>query len=984
MVGNTSTIHDSNGWYWKFKVNKKDVSTLIQNPFQKEVEKIAYSFFVTNFPDYVDAKRLWKECEPYGSIIDAFIANKRSKVRKQFGFVRFFGVKNDEQLAWSLVSIWIGSYHLFVSVAHFNRQEKKDLLPKTVVNKTNNSLPSQRVEQVGSSQNKKSYASTLHGDANSNVEKHKIKRKHITLSDEELVQVTDPQDVALVKVKHVKTMNNLYRLCREEGFVDLKIPHICKMWLWLQFQNVESCNTFKKNNTLASYFSLIKPSINLDDTPSQENKTNSKVDLVFDNDKDAVSVSESDDENEIQEALHVSHEANEVGKDQEACIHSNEVNIACEEVMSETQMDRADNSSSSNLSQPPGHFALFRDLNEVRDKNEHYGTEFHRHLANNFNALITDAGLIELPLGGHNFTWMNKAGSKMSKLDRFLVSQHVTNIFPDIKVRALPRGWSNHSPILLHCDKTDYGLLPFKFFHSWLQHEGFDDCLQKAYKEYSITNPQMPFHEKLKRLKKTIKEWNHQGKSTDMSRKLKIVRKLEDIKEKIDSNSAFDSEKEDTMKLLKERDENTQFFHDILKQKRSQQAVQGIMMDGNWVTNPHQVKTVFCNFYKEKFDKCDSLCDLSTVTPQHTLDQDDNLELEKNIFDDEILLSKVIDKVVSQEPSAFIPGRFILDGPLMLSEIMSWASHCAKNAVSLGLIQGASIGESGYKISHLFYEDDVVIISDWNRQDMINIIHVLNVFYLDSGLKINVSKSNAYGLGVNPQDIEDMARDTRCSSGSLGIYYLSIFKCPDSVVNSLKAMRASFFSGAFNLALLQKWRWRLVNNPDFIWARAIVAIHGVEARADGSGVWASIISTYFMLHNRNLLPMNTLCRKVGNGLSIHFWKDAWNGDDTLMSRQIEGSRNEAALGSLVSDLDQVELLDGFDSWRWSLDDDVDHVFFGCDLSCDVWCLVRRWTNLDMPSFSSWFDCLQWFEDWRASRDVKDKAYVIFVTLLWCL
>ncbi|GJT45843.1 RNA-directed DNA polymerase, eukaryota, reverse transcriptase zinc-binding domain protein [Tanacetum coccineum] len=374
---------------------------------------------------------------------------------------------------------------------------------------------------------------------------------------------------------------------------------------------------------------------------------------------------------------------------------------------------------------------------------------------------------------------------------------------------------------------------------------------------------------------------------------------------------------------------------------------------------------------------------------------------------------------------------------------------------------------------------------------MINIIHVLHVFYLASGLKINVSKSNIYGLGMNPQDIEDMARVTRCGSvtvpfsylglplganmnlisnwqplvdrfratlsswkantlsiegrltliksvlGSLGIYYLSIFKCPELVLNSLEAMHASFFWGA---------------------------IHGAEAGADlkgcyCNGVWASIISTYSMLHNRNLIPMNTLCRKVGNGLSIRFWKDAWNGGGTLMSRfnrlfhldtnedcllsdrrvndswiwnwkrQIEGSRNEAALGSLVSDLGQVQLLDGPDSWRWSLDDDgifsvhvtrlhidscmlpscspctrwskilprkvnifawrlsldrlptrlnlslrgldipsiifpmcndvveaVDHVFFGCNLACDVWRLVRRWTNLDMPSFSSWFDC----------------------------
>nr|GEY05972.1 reverse transcriptase domain, reverse transcriptase zinc-binding domain protein [Tanacetum cinerariifolium] len=126
---------------------------------------------------------------------------------------------------------------------------------------------------------------------------------------------------------------------------------------------------------------------------------------------------------------------------------------------------------------------------------------------------------------------------------------------------------------------------------------------------------------------------------------------------------------------------------------------------------------------------------------------------------------------------------------------------------------------------------------------------------------------------------------------------------------------------AFNLVLLQKWIWRLVTNPDSIWAWVIVAIHEAEARTDlkgcyCNGVWAFIISTYSMLHNHNLISMNTLCRKVGNGLSIRFWKDAWNGGGTLMSRQIEGSRNEAALGSFGSDLGQVQLFDGPDSWRF--------------------------------------------------------------------
>ncbi|GKC66837.1 hypothetical protein Tco_1099435 [Tanacetum coccineum] len=111
---------------------------------------------------------------------------------------------------------------------------------------------------------------------------------------------------------------------------------------------------------------------------------------------------------------------------------------------------------------------------------------------------------------------------------------------------------------------------------------------------------------------------------------------------------------------------------------------------------------------------------------------------------------------------------------------------------------------------------------------------------------------------------------------------------------------------SFNLALLQKWRWRLVTNPNSIWARAGLDLK----RCNCSGVWSSIISTYSVLHQRNLLLMSDLSRKVGNGLSIRFWKDPWNDNGTLMSRfnrHVEGSRNEAALDSLISELGEFTL-----------------------------------------------------------------------------
>ncbi|PWA72751.1 hypothetical protein CTI12_AA085460 [Artemisia annua] len=214
----------------------------------------------------------------------------------------------------------------------------------------------------------------------------------------------------------------------------------------------------------------------------------------------------------------------------------------------------------------------------------------------------------------------------MSKLDRFLLSESVIGDHVDLKATVLERLWSDNNPILLHIQKTDYGPIPFKIFHSWLQRRGFDEMINHAIEEYNqqYSASGIRLQDKLKFIKHRIKDWNLETRSNDRSRKHDVVSRLNMIDMKIDTDSATEAEREERVRLLQEcdeidrlealdlaqkarvtwdaeGDENTKFFHGLVNQRRRRQTVQGLLINGEWISTPQHVKLAFHDFYKSKF-----------------------------------------------------------------------------------------------------------------------------------------------------------------------------------------------------------------------------------------------------------------------------------------------------------------------------------------------------------------------------------------------
>ncbi|CAH1426204.1 unnamed protein product [Lactuca virosa] len=206
----------------------------IVNPYGSDLDLIPTTFYVSNFPDTVDSKQLWQVFAKFGKIVDAYIARKQSKVGKRFGFIRFLGVQDQLAMTRGLSNIWIGNFHLYVSVARFQRVKQGDQVKI--------SQPA-LIQNVGRQQ--QSYASVTAGRTNEDGQRNETcNRKKVVFEDKDLLGIHESTKILVAKVREVTAMQYLYKICLNEGYAGLKIRHVGGMWVWIEFLTVEACIAF--------------------------------------------------------------------------------------------------------------------------------------------------------------------------------------------------------------------------------------------------------------------------------------------------------------------------------------------------------------------------------------------------------------------------------------------------------------------------------------------------------------------------------------------------------------------------------------------------------------------------------------------------------------------------------------------------------------------------------------------------------------------
>ncbi|GKA15791.1 RNA-directed DNA polymerase, eukaryota [Tanacetum coccineum] len=210
--------------------------------------------------------------------------------------------------------------------------------------------------------------------------------------------------------------------------------------------------------------------------------------------------------------------------------------------------------------------------------------------------------------------------------------------------------------------------------------------------------------------------------------------------------------------------------------------------------------------------------------------------------------------LVNESPSSEFPFYCGLKqgdplAPFLFILIMESLHISFSRAAKEGFFNGIQINETT-NISHLFYADDAVFIGEWSDSNMENIVKILKCFFLASGLKINIQKSQVLGVGVPRTRVIQAASKIGCAVlkspfrylsvmvgdrmsrksawadtvqklrsrlskwkvktlsiggrltllksvlGASPLYNMSIYKVPKGILNEMEMIRCNFFKGA--------------------------------------------------------------------------------------------------------------------------------------------------------------------------------------------
>ncbi|GJR46464.1 RNA-directed DNA polymerase, eukaryota [Tanacetum coccineum] len=675
------------------------------------------------------------------------------------------------------------------------------------------------------------------------------------------------------------------------------------------------------------------------------------------------------------------------------------------------------------LSRWNGEVLVTGDFNEVRFERERLGSVFNVHGANEFNSFISNAGLVEIQLEGYSFTWSHPSAAKMSKLDRFLVSEGFLSLFPHISALCLDKNLSDHRPILLREMVTDYGATPFRLYHSWFSFHGFDDMVRTAWNSFVLedSNGMVRFKKKLQMLKKEIRSWVAVHKRKQSGRLIDIQEKLSGIDHILDQGGVSDEILLSRMELTKqmqdikstavrdqmqkakiqwavEGDENSNFFHGIVN--LPSRLTTGPDFDLEKPVSSDEIRKAVWSCGENKSPGPDGFTFEFFRKYWDSIGPDMCVAVEwffrHNSFAKGCNASFITLIPKSQDPKTvcfvLVNGSPTLEfqfhcglkqgdplAPYLFILVMESLHLSVSRTVEAGIFTGIKI-DSALSISHLFYADDAVFIAGclywccWSGKALSN--------YWGFMVGGNMSKINAWDDMVGK--IKSRLSKWKINTLSIGAMHGSSFQIRSSFhcsnwlsiireVSALKLQGIDFLSHCKRrVGSGEVWKTQQLENiQDLVRSKVLSNVDDRWAW-DLNGGGDFCVKDARDLVDEVLLPKENVATRWIKTIPIKVNVFAWKLHlDRLPTRSNLLKRGIQVQSSLCPICNVLQ-------------EDTSHLFFSCDVALDISRLICQWWNVSWSPVDSYSGWLEWFNSIRLGSKLKGILEGVFYVSWWCL
>jgi exonuclease III len=267
------------------------------------------------------------------------------------------------------------------------------------------------------------------------------------------------------------------------------------------------------------------------------------------------------------------------------------------------------------------------DFNSVRMAEERRGRNliFRQVDADIFNNFIDGCFLLDLPICGRLYTWYRGDGISMSRIDRFLVSAKWCESWPNCIQVAHQRGLSDHVPLVLYVDESNWGPRPLRLMKCWSEYVGYGEFVREKLNNFSLEGwGGHVLKMKLKMIKSCLKEW-HQKHSKNIDGKISEVKnRISLLDTKGEESELMEEETTELRELsvelhsmsrvltsmnwqkarmswVREGDANSKFFHNMMSRRQRRNSLHVIHVDGVSVGGVQNIRTAVLNHFANHY-----------------------------------------------------------------------------------------------------------------------------------------------------------------------------------------------------------------------------------------------------------------------------------------------------------------------------------------------------------------------------------------------